>query len=833
MEKLVKKDKKTKKTTWPNVYVLMRIYCPDLHAHETFLNKLHSTLQSVEENKKSYELMPKDKNIPGRVCFLFNDDTIKGDSDELYNTYRTLLKNKLNTFFKKDWKETYNSTEEKDKEKEVYKESVDKEPGGKGSSYSTYLVRELFINEAKGDDDIAISLDQDDILRPGALKNIARSMCRGGIVVSPFRIIDPSHLDITDDGGRIHNRLVRKLVCSRASSRIVNGKEALPEKKYEKLYIPFGKSERKDLRNVFEGNWELLCERIKCRYKNIMAGKHSITELSSLGWTKSYTKKVLNIYMSDLKELLGGNEKDAQKKEERVRSFFNDHRAYEDFIDFYPLLFESVTVTGVREATHDYVKNPASITSSPTVEDFRDHRTATLIALIDLCYAREHAIKDHNVQYQYARLCANYKIKLHRFVASKVYQIEAIINQYNERFVKGERQFADFDAKTHRGYFMSKLARLALGERRLGLKQDDDLFHYDTSRRGDASRENFSDLFSEKVFNSVPYYGEIISSSSPRFVLRRSVFHEKTMRRVGRKEQGDTEKSPLTSGGTTPNQKRLRFLYWGCFVCCVIFAICIGLLIWKLPWVADHREITEKIIRRGNKYLVSLKDYQQILAAFVALTGVIATIIANEIGKVKILAADEEATVKLYYSEFQDFIRHLEQNLKVLIQIRKEIKVGKFNVESIHFDNLKWPTTSILFSDEMAKLIARDRVDDFARLKVNIRNINNSASWLQQAAQNHNELLKAIEWEIPRYFGYLINMYYLESNEFCFPSADQLDQFIHKNSFKNRLTRLFMDYEAKDRLEEVDSFIDHYLDDRRMKRSVLVEPTNNENENES
>lgn len=87
----------------------------------------------------------------------------------------------------------------------------------------------------------------------------------------------------------------------------------------------------------------------------------------------------------------------------------------------------------------------------------------------------------------------------------------------------------------------------------------------------------------------------------------------------------------------------------------------------------------------------------------------------------------------------------------------------------------------------MAKLISRDRVDDFARLKVNIRNINNSATWLEEQALAKKTLDEPLEWEMTRYFGYLVNMYYLESHDFRFPNANELDKYIHENSIKKQV----------------------------------------------
>ena len=792
MDKIVKKNKKTGETHWPDVYVLMRIYCPDLEKSEAFVDQLTEALSTVVKNKADYD---------GHVYFLFNDDTVRGDSVEMYSKYRSLLLDKINAFFKEDWRET---------EKET-----DDEPGKKGSSYSTYLVRELFLELAQNDDDIAISLDQDDRLKPGAISNIARSMYRGGIVVSPYQMKDPEQLDITDDGGLIHNRLSRMLSCKMNSRRIIRGKVQIPEKKYDKLFRPHGKNERKEQWAIVKKNASLLLERCKCRGWNVYAGSHCISELSSLGWTKSYTKPPLEQFHRELKIMLesrGG-----------VKEYFKGHRSYEDFIDFYMLLFKDIPVIGIKEKSHVYMKNPSSITSSPKVEDFRDQRTSSLITLIDLCYAKQRheelkKIELETDDFVFADLCENAKFKLQRFVASKVSQIEKIIDQYNTDYYKnGKDAFADFAAKTHRGYFISKLARLALGEKREGLKQDEDLFE-DTTSRSDDSAKNFKDLFSEDTFNSNPYYHERVNASSPRYVLRRAVSIEKEKRKQRNKKEENPTKGDLLTGSVTPNQRRLKKLVIIRWIC--VFFLLAGLagLVLASPKVASALEL------EGNKYLSVIDEFQQLLAAFLALFGVIITILSNEIGKVRLLAEDEAATVKLYYSEFHDFIRHLEANVKVMIQIRKEIQDGCYRVQDIHFENLKWPASSSLFSDGMAKLIARDRVDDFARLKVNLRNINNSSHWLQELAHNGGELKEALEWEIARHFGYLVNMYYLDSHEFCFPSPDDIDRYIHENAIKNRITSLFMDYDAPERYKQVDYFIDKYNDDRRMKRSVLVQP---------
>ena len=122
----------------------------------------------------------------------------------------------------------------------------------------------------------------------------------------------------------------------------------------------------------------------------------------------------------------------------------------------------------------------------------------------------------------------------------------------------------------------------------------------------------------------------------------------------------------------------------------------------------------------------------------------------------------------------------------------------------------------------MAKIISRDRVDEFSRLKVNLRNINNSSDWLRTGNNTGKILVSELEWEIARHFGYLLNMYYLRDNNFSFASQNELDLFINENAIKHKLSDLFMDYPSNERVKQVDFFINMYYDDRRMRRSVLV-----------
>ncbi len=131
-------------------------------------------------------------------------------------------------------------------------------------------------------------------------------------------------------------------------------------------------------------------------------------------------------------------------------------------------------------------------------------------------------------------------------------------------------------------------------------------------------------------------------------------------------------------------------------------------------------------------------------------------------------AMNERAKLKLYNSEFEDLLRHLIANMKILAKLICELKDSNSNprVSSVHMANLKWPTSSCLFSDSMAMIIEDDNIESFARLKVNLRNINNSATYLTKYSEspsyNSDKMRELLEWELTRYFGYYTNFQYMK-----------------------------------------------------------------------
>lgn len=489
-------------------------------------------------------------------------------------------------------------------------------------------------------------------------------------------------------------------------------------------------------------------------------------------------------------------------------------------------MFSDTPITGVSDTTHIYHKNAASITSQPNIEAFRNHRTAHLITLIDLCYAHGqesfHDIneKENRRTHDFSALREDYKTGLLRFVTGKVVTIENIINQYIDGYYKeGCSAYMDFATQAHNGYFISKLSRLALGENR-STKQDEELFKYKSSRTIESGT-NFSDLFSAATINVTPGYKTIPKYSTPRYALRKAVDFENGLKcRKALKEEDQTTR--FVNKIVPPHKKQLKRTRF--FIGLIIFLWVISVPVFALrehqkePAVDPTEQLSKTSPKESAGYSIA-----ELLTAFIGIASIILTYLFSQRAQLTILKENELSLMRLYYSEFQDLIRHIEANVKIIAQVRKDISAKKHSVQSIHFENLKWPESSCLLSDEVSKIITKTLVDDYTRLKVNIRNINNSAEWLKTTSESKGITAEQLDWEITRYIGYLINFYYMRDHDFEFPNPKEMDLYIHEKSLVFKLTKLFMDYDASDREKQVRNYINRYLDDRRMKRSVLVD----------
>ena len=255
-----------------------------------------------------------------------------------------------------------------------------------GSALATYVLHMEFLRMTEGNPEaFAVTLDQDDRLTDGALLSIGRKMEPRAIGISPFSVEDPAGLDILDDGGRRHNRIARR-ICT-------------------------GTALRKDL-----------------------------AALSSIAWTKSYSREALQQYHDDLTELLDNTRGNAPR-------FLSEMRAYDDFVDFYTLLLRNTKISAVYFPTHVYVKHDAAITANPRAEDFKTDRVAMLLVLTDLCFRNRN------------KLCADFMPLLRTYLFIKIANIRSVIRKYE---TDGKDHAFLQDVNSSPAYIPSRLADAAL-----------------------------------------------------------------------------------------------------------------------------------------------------------------------------------------------------------------------------------------------------------------------------------------------------------------------------------------------------------------------------------
>lgn len=597
-----------------------------------------------------------------------------------------------------------------------------KNPGN--SALASFCVKDEFLRLTTGDEKaFAVLLDQDDELMPDALERIAMAMPQNGVVISPFTIIDEKGLDITGDGGVIQQQVISLIQEGRESTGGIG---------------------------VVQGIWNA----------------------SSIGWTKAYSRGALEIYQESLRDFL-------DKNRGGVEAFYGRHPAYEDFVDFYMLLRNDVKIAATTSATHIYYKHDDAITCNPDTDAFKFHRSASLLLLIDLCYANQ------------SSLCADFEQKLMRYVVVKVVDVECILAKYRWDYEKGNENLAEFEENTYDGFFVDMLYRLSQGR-----EKDVELLKLAAPVRTKMTKGNFNNLF--RSTNAAAVYSDSIKDSDSLHVLKLIACYQANPELL---KKGGKKSKEIPDKKRTPNQKRRNYLLIG-----LILIVVAGLI----------------FVFTENRFLVYLKSHSEVLAVVAAFVTAAISFGFNEVSKAHILGQEEAAKKKLYYSEFDDLIRHLEANLKVMIEVRKQMTRGK-KPANVHFINLSWPKTSCLFSDDISSVIDRKYVDEFAHIKVNLRNVENSSRWLSTFVRehdNHAEICKAIDWEISRHIGYLVNFSFFKDYKFRFPNQDELYAYVEKKEVKQDLARMFLSCISSAVM--VEKYLGMYYDDRKVRRNVLV-----------
>ncbi len=212
----------------------------------------------------------------------------------------------------------------------------------------------------------------------------------------------------------------------------------------------------------------------------------------------------------------------------------------------------------------------------------------------------------------------------------------------------------------------------------------------------------------------------------------------------------------------------------------------------------------------------------------------------NRIVSVKNKIAEEDAKIEIYHEEIKELTRHLLANLNILKGLDESIERGEVeSVGEIHFTNIKIPADSILLSNDPIQNSLCDDLNNIARLKVNIRNINNSADYLERLATKENfgikELHKAIQWEIVRYVGLLAQLRFFEENRnFKMPTINQLKIYVDVRRIreyiaselapkdKDKFDNIIKDISGHADYDYVNKYMERFYKDREKKRDLLT-----------
>lgn len=212
----------------------------------------------------------------------------------------------------------------------------------------------------------------------------------------------------------------------------------------------------------------------------------------------------------------------------------------------------------------------------------------------------------------------------------------------------------------------------------------------------------------------------------------------------------------------------------------------------------------------------------------------------NRIVSVKNKIAEEDAKIEIYHEEIKELTRHLLANLNILKGLDESIEQGEVkSVGEIHFTNIKIPADSILLSNDPIQNSLCDDLNNIARLKVNIRNINNSADYLERLATKEKfdikELHKAIQWEIVRYVGLLAQLRFFEENRnFKMPTIKQLKIYVDVRRIreyiaselapkeKDKFDKIIEHKAGRADYDYVNKYMERFYKDREEKRDLLT-----------
>lgn len=598
----------------------------------------------------------------------------------------------------------------------------------RGAAHALYNIRELLFKHSANDDDIAILLDDDDLLAySGAVKDIVDKMegkdnegNTAKVCVTQFKTIGQVETSIVNRGGRRHNELVKQGAL------------------------------KGDMKTIF--------------------GPGALCFADSLGWTKSYRVELLKEYHDDLLNHFGSRR--------NLVKFLCKNDAFEDFPEIINLCRKNYSVVWLDVETHAYRKLKGSITNSPHRRDFVHKRPNYLTLLMGLY--KELKSGDKLLFDGDDTTAADMVIA--RYFAVKILTVENILAKYRS----DEKVHWDV-VRFEKGYFLRRLLVV--------LRKNNLLYDFMELLKGAKCLEFDEDKERKGMEKSEG------KPDSPFMLLSEACENEAFH---GKVDIGNV----LCDAQMRRKVRTLRSSYLKYITLVLSAAAVIAIAFW-----------------------VAGKDSQMWRVVVVVLVPMV-TWLYTLYKKDKEKRELRKKYTDLFGESVNELRRHVMAGLKILFKVKNEM-YWSGRPAKIHFTNLK--VLSQLMSNKWDEYIVLDKFGNLPNLRVNVRNINNSAAYMEEfvssSAYNEDKMRKIIDWEIVRYLSYITRFeFFVQNKSFILPNNIQLDIFVKSNDVLDNMakemvsecgTKKKREANKKVIMKELEKYYRRYLDDRRKEREVL------------
>lgn len=453
----------------------------------------------------------------------------------------------------------------------------------------------------------------------------------------------------------------------------------------------------------------------------------------------------------------------------KLNRFLRKNDAFEDFPDIINLCRKGVSVVGLDIPTHAYRKHAGSITSSPRKSDFV-HKRPNYLALLVRLYRQ---LKGQD------RLAPGTDMVIARYCVVKTLTIENILAKFrsDENYVWSLRNF-------RRGDFVRRILQVFS---KYGLLDDFiEILHNANDLEIDNGNKDVYEEIKKKAGNA----------DSPFMVFCR-VCHNEVC-------NGGVDVSKVMC--ERPTRRRMDVRTMARYKYIAIFIAYVGLLPCAIAFASR-----------------SEADWEAIIALVVPFAGWIYAVYTREKRKMQM----REISMDRFCESVDELQRHLCANLNVLINIKYALDRDKsFRPAKVHFTNLK--VLSHLSSTEWDDSIIVDKFANLHNLRVCIRNIDNSAVYMEEyvgkASYDGAEMKKIVEWEIVRYIGYIIRFrFFTKDKSFMLLNTEQIKIYVRFNDVLDDLVKGIKvgDKERPKVRGDIESYYNRFITDREVQREVL------------